>query len=142
MPKKTTYDRFFHPSAARRLIEKGMDEPSVAARLGIAPGTLSRWKAAYPEFAEAMTGNGELLDCLVESALLRRAAGYDYAETVYDFDRGTRKFVPVKRTVKHSAPEYSAAVFWLKQCCPARWSDKKAAEPPMLANFLEEMRHI
>ncbi len=62
---------------------------------------------------------------LVERALLKRALGYDYVETrTEETDKGFKK----TETTKHVPPDTKAAVFWLKNRRPDRWSDTKLLE--------------
>ncbi len=61
----------------------------------------------------------------VERALLRRALGYDYKELrTEETDKGSKSV----EVTKHLPPDIRAAVFWLKNRMPERWSDKQLLE--------------
>lgn len=74
----------------------------------------------------------------VENALLKRALGYSYVETVTDFelvDTGERddngkpvmekKIKNVRSVKKEMAPDVGAAAFWLKNRRPDKWREKR-----------------
>ncbi len=64
-------------------------------------------------------------DTKVENALLRRAVGYEYTETrVEESDKGSK----VIEITKHLPPDTKAAIFWLKNRQPGRWSDRQILE--------------
>ncbi len=64
-------------------------------------------------------------DTKVENALLRRAVGYEYTETrVEESDKGSK----VTEITKHMPPDTKAAIFWLKNRQPGRWSDRQILE--------------
>lgn len=70
----------------------------------------------------------------VENALLKRALGYSYVETireqVIDYDKTTG--LPVgshleikKEITKEVVPDTTAQIFWLKNRRPEEWRDKR-----------------
>lgn len=74
----------------------------------------------------------------MENALLKRALGYSYTETITDFeliDTGKKdedgkpimekKIKNVRSVKKEVAPDVGAAAFWLKNRRPDRWRDKR-----------------
>lgn len=104
----------------------GCTQAEIARRMGVGVSTLGRWRKAYPEIEEAIKRDGEETDRLVEQALLRRALGYEYTETVTEEsarDAGKRK-----QTIKHVPPDLSAQIFWLKNRKPEKWRDKPEAK--------------
>lgn len=62
------------------------------------------------------------MDLQVENALLKRALGYDYEETVTVELTGGRK--QTRKMTKHMAADVTAQIFWLKNRRPDRWRDK------------------
>ncbi len=65
------------------------------------------------------------LDVRVENALLKRALGYDYTETRYEeTDKGSKTV----KVTRHQPADPRAAIFWLKNRRPDKWSDKQLLE--------------
>ena len=71
----------------------------------------------------------EVIDIMVENALLKSAMGYRYDEVVkeriYNPETGESEIVEVKRTTKDVAPNSTSLIFWLKNRRPADWRDTK-----------------
>ena len=66
-----------------------------------------------------------------EDALLRRALGFQqkevYSEDLVDKKTGEQLEMLKRRVVsKEVAPDVRALLFWLKNRCPQRWSEKQA----------------
>ena len=133
---KNEYNCGIHPQIVCRLFEKGYTETQIADELGISAATLKIWKKQHPEFADSLRGGTDVVDALVEGAVLKRALGYDYEELVFDRKDDA---VWVKKTQKHIPPDVSAATFWLKNRRPEHWGDKRGNET-QLAEFLEAVR--
>lgn len=65
-----------------------------------------------------------------EDALLRRALGFQqkeiYSEDMIDKKSGEQLEILKRRVVsKEIAPDVRALLFWLKNRCPQRWSEKQ-----------------
>jgi len=65
-----------------------------------------------------------------EDALLRRALGFQqkevYSEDMIDKKTGEQLEMLKRRVVsKEVAPDVRALLFWLKNRCPQRWSEKQ-----------------
>lgn len=65
-----------------------------------------------------------------EDALLRRALGFQqkevYSEDMVDKKTGEQLEILKRRVVsKEIAPDVRALLFWLKNRCPQRWSEKQ-----------------
>lgn len=101
---------------------EGLSEEQIAVRMDISGLTLKRWKDRFPQIAEALRTGRETADRAVENALLKRALGFSYEETMEEeTERGfkrrvTKKFVP---------PDVTAQVFWLKNRKADVWRDKQ-----------------
>lgn len=103
--------------------------------MGISSTTFYRWQQEHREIRDSLKKGKAPVDTQVENALLKRALGYDYTETVTEFavsdtevdeDGKPKKIVKaVKMTKKHMAPDVGAAAFWLKNRRPDRWRDKR-----------------
>ena len=64
----------------------------------------------------------------VESALYKRAIGYDIEETTTEVkigEDGSGQTTVVKKTKKHVAGDTTAQIFWLKNRRPNEWKDKQ-----------------
>lgn len=107
----------------------GLTDEQIAHNIGITTTTLYDWKNKYPQFAEAVKRGKEVVDIMVENALLKSALGYSYDEVVkeriFDYETETSKVVEVKRTTKELAPNPTSLIFWLKNRQPEKWRDKK-----------------
>lgn len=103
----------------------GMTDKDIADRIGIAWQTLYEWKNKHPEIKEALKKGKEVVDIEVENALLKRALGYSYTETMTETTGGETK---TRTTVKHMPPDATAMIYWLKNRKPAQWRDRQQAE--------------
>ncbi len=62
----------------------GLTEEQIAAKMGISRSTLSEWKKKFPEIADTINKNKEIVDYQVESALLESALkGNTWAQTYW-----------------------------------------------------------
>ena len=107
----------------------GLTDEQIANNIGINVSTLYAWKVKYKDFSEAIKRGKEVIDIMVENALLKSAMGYKYDEVVkeriYNPDTGESEIVEVKRTTKDVAPNSTSLIFWLKNRRPADWRDTK-----------------
>ena len=105
----------------------GLTDEQLAQKMGISTSTLYEWKNRYPELSEALKRGKEVVDIMVENALLKRALGYSYVEvTTKESDTGNE----VKRVVKEVLPDVTAQIFWLKNRRPDIWRDSNAVRTP------------
>ena len=88
----------------------GLTDEQIAHNMGIAPSTLYEWKKQYSEISEALKKGKEVVDKMVENALLKRA-------------------LKVTKVVeKEVIPDTTAQIFWLKNRKPEEWRDKRQVE--------------
>lgn len=85
------------------LISAGGSEAAAAELAGVSLSTFRRYRKRHPELEELFEIRRQLCAEMVESALLKRAIGYEDA---------SGKEVP---------PDVRAAVFWLQNRCPENW---------------------
>lgn len=103
----------------------GLTDEEIAAKCGCSRSTISEWKKRFPDIADALKKGKEVVDIQVENALLRRALGYSYEETMTEQSedgvkkRVTKKFIP---------PDVTAQIYWLKNRRPDLWRDRPADE--------------
>lgn len=107
----------------------GLTDEQIAANIGINRCTLYDWIKRYDNISNAIKKGKEPVDIQVENALLRRALGYDYEETITEIeDLGNNKTKKhVRRVTKHVPPDTTAQIFWLKNRKPKQWRDKMEA---------------
>lgn len=107
----------------------GLTDEQIAHNIGITTTTLYDWKKKYPKFTDAIKRGKEVVDRIVENALLKSAMGYKYDEVVkeriYNPETGESEMVEVKRTTKDVAPNVTALIFWLKNRQSEKWRDTK-----------------
>ncbi len=102
-----------------------MTDKQMADVVGVSEQTINNWKLKDPNFLESLKAEKEIADARVERSLFERATGYSHAEDKIFNDNGTPLVVP---TVKHYAPDTTAAIFWLKNRKPREWRDKQDIE--------------
>jgi transposase-like protein len=103
----------------------GATLPQIAKRIGITVSTLRRWRATHVEIAHALDEADDLATTKVEAALYKRALGYTFQEVTEEEKETPLGTTTTTRTItKHKAPDTKAAIFWLKNRAPDRWSDR------------------
>lgn len=103
----------------------GLTDEQLARKMGISCGTLYAWKNKFPEISEALKKGKEVVDIEVENALLKRALGYEYTETMVEHSPdGVKR----RETVKFIPPDVTAQIFWLKNRKPETWREKQVVE--------------
>lgn len=100
----------------------GAIERDIAKKLGVSESTFSGYKKEHPELMQTLTVNKEVADARVESALYKRAIGYEYDEVCTEVSPDGTK---TKTTTKQVLPDVTAQIFWLKNRKPDRWKDKQ-----------------
>jgi transposase len=104
----------------------GLVNEQIAQQIGIHPSTLYDWQNKYPEIAEALKQGKEVIDRQVESALLKRALGYECEEVkMIVTENGGKR---VEKARKQVLPDVGAQIFWLKNRKPKEWRDKQEVE--------------
>lgn len=104
----------------------GLTMDQIAHNMGIATCTLMDWKNRFPEVSDALKRGKEVVDMEVESALLKRAMGYDYNETKTEMIGDD--VVKTTVTVKHIAPDVTAQIYWLKNRMRGKWTDGRQTQ--------------
>lgn len=119
------------------LAAKGWTDAEMAEFFDVDPSTWHRWKGKYEEFCESLKNWKEEADQRVERSLYERANGYSHPEDKIFNDGGEALVVP---TVKHYAPDTTAAIFWLKNRKPSEWRDKQELDANVNANVALEAK--
>lgn len=122
--------------------QDGLSEKDVAAKLGIAPSTLEKYKTEHPEFAAALKEAKQAIISDVFAALLKRAKGYTYEEKkVYtrkeEAEDGYKDVTYTEITHKQEPPNVAACSLLLKNLDKEHdWSDN----PTMLEVKRQELQ--
>ena len=112
----------------------GLTDTQIAHNMGISLSTFYEWKKKYPEMSDSLKKGKEVVDILVENALLKRALGYEYKETIEELyeipgtvgeDGKPKQRKHIKRITKYVQPDVTAQIFWLKNRKPDLWRDKQ-----------------
>ena len=104
----------------------GLTDDQIAAKMGISRTTLYDWYNRYPDILNAVKKGKEPVDTQVENALLKRALGYDYEETITEVEEypGGRTKKHVRKVTKHVPADVTAQIYWLKCRKPKQWREK------------------
>lgn len=103
----------------------GLTDEQIAHNIGISRATLYEWKNKYPDISDTLKKGKQVIDRMVENALLKRALGYTYEEvTEEESENGMKRKVVTKEVV----PDTTAQIFWLKNRKPNEWRDKQNIE--------------
>jgi len=104
--RPSKYDKVLYPLLGYWVGRAGLIDRDVAKVFNITESTLNKWKKDYPEFSESLKKGKDTPDDQVESALLKKALGYEYQGKYYP-------------------PDTTAMIFWLKNRRSAQWRDKQ-----------------
>ncbi|MFR4538285.1 MAG: transposase [Anaerotignaceae bacterium] len=96
----------------------GLTDEQIAHNMGIRTSTLYEWKKKYLEISESLKRGKEVVDILVENALLKKALGYTVKE------QKVTKDGLIVEIEKEISPDTTAQIFWLKNRKPDKWRDR------------------
>ncbi len=114
----------------------GLTDEQIANNCGIRRQTLYEWKKKYSDINDTLKKNKEIADYEVESALFKKALGYNApvlkhmkVKRVEYNDEGYKsseyeEIVEVYDEV-HIPPDPTAQIFWLKNRKPDQWREKQ-----------------
>ncbi|MDD5728381.1 MAG: hypothetical protein PHV59_07460 [Victivallales bacterium] len=117
--------------AVEQCAKSGLDIKATAAKLNIQENELTELMRELPQLKAAFASGRQSSPAqLVEDALLKRALGFQqqeiYSEDMVDRKTGEQLEILKRRVVsKEIAPDVRALLFWLKNRCPQRWSEKQ-----------------
>lgn len=127
----------------------GLTDEQIAKNIGIRRETLIEWKKRFPNIANTLKKNKEVVDREVENALLKSAEGYYVEEEIWERrfvrSKGDYDLVLTKKTKRHIPPSQVAQIFWLKNRKPEEWREKREYEesdPEALAKARELLADI
>ena len=152
-PSKGKYEQWLTEDGLTRLqawARDGLTEEQIAHNCGIGRTTLKRWKAEHQAIRTALKDGKEVIDILVENALLKRALGYEYIETTHErvvvgIDEETHKPIHemalTKTVTKMVIPDTTAQIYWLKNRKRDVWkNDHDKAEIEKMRLELDERK--
>jgi len=125
---KGKYQRWLTPDGLMLLegwARDGLTDEQIARNCRISRQTLNEWRNTYPAISDALKKGKEVVDIEVENALLKRALGYEYTETMVEESENGFK---TRRTKKFIPPDVTAQIFWLKNRRPEVWREKQVVE--------------
>lgn len=103
----------------------GLKMQQIADRMGVRYDILHRWKEKYPEIKEAMKRGKEIVDYMVENALLKAALGYETKEIKVTLGKkvinGEAYQVLKETTTKQVGPNTVACLAWLNNRKHEQW---------------------
>lgn len=124
MARPTKYQEVY-AEQARKLCLLGYTDVELADFFEVSEATINNWKHEFPEFLESIKKGKAVADGEVAAKLFHRATGYEHPE---DDIRTVDGSIVITPTVKHYAPDTTAAIFWLKNRQPKTWRDKQEVE--------------
>ena len=108
---------------------KGLIEEQISKNMGIAYSTLREWKKKFPALEAALKKGKEVVDYEVESALYKRAIGYEVEEEKTYIQEIEGRTTERKEIIKKHIPgDTTAQIFWLKNRKPTDWRDKRETQ--------------
>jgi hypothetical protein len=129
-PPENLYEKWVtgNEEIVKSACRDGADLKGLAALLGCGLTTVKNLKSKFPEFAELIRIDSKKANLQVQSALFKRAVGYDYEETVSKVvvgKNGVGQQTFVEKRKRHVPPDPVAAIFWLKNREPEAWRDRR-----------------
>lgn len=105
---------------------KGLTDKDICTNLRIAVSTFCSYKLKYPELVEALKGNKDEADLVVENSMYKNAVGFEYEEVTEELVDG--KMQVTRRVTKLSAPNTTAGIYWLNNRQPKKFRTKQEIE--------------
>lgn len=103
---------------------EGASFERVAYLIGITESTLRKWRSLEPKMEAAIQQTDDLVNAMVENALLRRALGYSTVEVDEELVEGEMRVV--RRRERHVPPDTKACLSWLYSRRADRWRAQQA----------------
>lgn len=103
----------------------GLSDKNICERINVTKAMMVRWKQQYPEINEALSRGKELVDYMVENALLKAALGYQTKEIKVTLGKkvisGETFQVLKETTIKNVGPNTVACLAWLNNRKHEQW---------------------
>jgi hypothetical protein len=126
------------------LARDGLTDELICKKIGIGARTFYEWMERFPQMAQAIKKGKAPVDIQVENALLKRALGYEYEETITEVEElaGGHQKKHIRKVMKHCPPDTTAQIFWLKNRRPDRWRDKVEQVQTVGNELLESLMQL
>lgn len=126
------------------LARDGLTDELICKKIGIGARTFYEWMERFPQMAQAIKKGKAPVDIQVENALLKRALGYEYEETITEVEElaGGHQKKHIRKVTKHCPPDTTAQIFWLKNRRPERWRDKVEQVQTVGNELLESLMNL
>lgn len=114
----------------------GLTDEQIAKNIGISRKTLIEWKQRFSDIRDTLKKGKEVIDRVVENALLKKALGYNaevrktFKVKITEYDEVTGRKIKEHEELKtavdevHIPADTVAQIFWLKNRKPAEWREK------------------
>ena len=112
----------------------GLTDEQIASNMGVAYSTLRAWRDKYSALSAALKSGKEVVDRMVENALLKRATGelrtirkpIKVKEVLYEDGKriSEKEHIEYADEEIYIPPDTTAQIFWLKNRKPSVWRDK------------------
>lgn len=115
---------------AAKLCALGATDEEVGDFFGVSSRTIYRWKAAHPEFCQALKSGKEHADERVERSLYQKATGFYFVEQqAIKLKVGPHlEKVEIVEVERYAPADTTAGIFWLKNRRAEAWRDKHEVE--------------
>lgn len=127
------YQEWLTPDGLLRIegwAREGLTDEQIAHNMGCSYSSFRDWFKRFPAILTALKNGKAPVDLEVENALLKRAKGYDYEETVTEIykDPDGKERTHVRKLKKHMPGDTMAMIYWLNNRRPDRWRNRKAVD--------------
>lgn len=124
--RPTDYQPEFARQALFVIEDSGFSMAKLCKLFNVARSTIYRWMEFNTEFSDAIRQGRKAFEGLkIHRALVKRATGYRYTETVKEWDPVLKDYRVVKKTAKQVAPDVNAIKHWQVNMDPKNWTDQK-----------------
>jgi transposase-like protein len=149
---KGKFEKWLRPENLIRVegwARDGMTDEQIAQSMGIRRSTLYEWIKRHEPIGAVLAKGKDAVDREAESALFRRAIGYEFEETTHERDKKGNMILT--RTVKKTKPPDTAAlIFFLKNRKPDTWRERQelgvsggiGIENPFAGLSTDELRRL
>ena len=123
---KGKYQEWLTPDGLLQLegwARDGLTDEQIAKNIGIRRETLYAWMKSYSDISNAIKKGKGPVDLEVENALLKRALGFEYTETVKEIRQmpGGKTYTTIREFKKYALPDTTAQAIWLNNRKPKSW---------------------
>ena len=131
--RKGTYDEWLTDDGLLQIegwARDGLTNDQIAHNIGISGRSFAEWISRFSSISSALKKGKAPVDLEVENALLKRALGYEYEETVTEIykDPDGVERQHIRKNKRHMPADVTAQIYWLNNRRPDRWRNRKAVD--------------